>query len=108
MYTETELREYLAEIREQVCSRCIERPPGGPPCAPLGKHCVVEAQLPELLDTVHQIDSPLMNPYLNQVHRCICPTCPIRGHEGCPCPGEYLLTLVVQAVETVDQRHQVA
>ena len=37
--------EYLAEIRKQVCSRCVERPPGGPPCAPLGKQCGVEMHL---------------------------------------------------------------
>jgi hypothetical protein len=29
---------------------------------------------------------------------------PMEGGEGCPCPGEYLMTLVVQAAETVDAR----
>ena len=33
MYEGTDLEEYLQEIREQVCVHCIERPPGGPPCA---------------------------------------------------------------------------
>jgi hypothetical protein len=28
VYTEAELREYLDEIRERVCTRCVERPPG--------------------------------------------------------------------------------
>jgi len=37
MYSDPEMAEYLKEIRDQVCSRCIEKPPGGPPCAPLGK-----------------------------------------------------------------------
>ena len=31
MYAESDLDEYLEEIRQHVCSRCIERPPGGPP-----------------------------------------------------------------------------
>ena len=35
--TQAELEEYLAEIRDHVCSRCIDRPPGGPPCAPHAK-----------------------------------------------------------------------
>ena len=42
MITETELDEYQDEIRNVVCSRCVERPPGGPPCAPLGKECGIE------------------------------------------------------------------
>ena len=33
MVAECELAEYLDEIRREVCSRCVERPPGGPPCA---------------------------------------------------------------------------
>jgi hypothetical protein len=42
MLTGQDLAEYLGEIREQVCSRCPERPPGGTPCAPLGKDCGIE------------------------------------------------------------------
>ena len=41
--------------------------------------------------------------HLDNVHHRVCTTCPRHGQEGCPCPGEYLLTLVVQAVETVDE-----
>ncbi len=33
MNAELNLEEYMAEIRQHVCARCIERPPGGPPCA---------------------------------------------------------------------------
>src|SRR5262249_47776782 len=53
MLTKRELAEYLNEIRREVCSRCVERPPGGPPCAPLGKQCGIEMHLPELIDAVH-------------------------------------------------------
>jgi hypothetical protein len=41
-----DLDEYKSEIREQVCARCIHRPPGGPPCEPLGKRCGIELDLP--------------------------------------------------------------
>jgi len=68
-----EKTEYLEEIREQVCSPCVEKPPGGPPCEPLGKLCGIELHLTELIDSIHQIPSPL---------------------------------LVVQAIETVDQRRR--
>ena len=107
MSRDTELVEYLSEIRRQVCSRCIERPPGGPPCLPLGKQCAIELHLPALMEAVREIDSPLMAPYIDQMHQQVCATCPQRGQEGCPCPAEYMLTLLVQAIETVDQRQEV-
>jgi hypothetical protein len=107
MYAHAELRdlgEYLEEIRDQVCSRCIERPPGGPPCEPLGKNCALELDLPRFLDAIHEVDSGIIEPYLQNIHRRVCTSCPRNGGEGCPCPLNYLLVLVVQAIETVDQR----
>ncbi len=35
MNAQIELDEYMAAIREQVCTRCSEHPPGGPPGLPL-------------------------------------------------------------------------
>jgi len=49
MITSAELDEYMDEIRWHVCSRCIERVPGGPPCAPLGKRCGIELHLEQLV-----------------------------------------------------------
>jgi len=130
MFTGTDFQEYLKEIRAQVCSRCVERPVGGPPCFPLGKWCVIETNLSSLVEAIHEQSSPFMvyapppaqwcrgveaiheqsspfmGPYLDRVHHYICTTCPLHGQEGCPCPGEYLMTLVVQAVETVDERRR--
>jgi hypothetical protein len=103
-YTQRE-QEYLDEIREQVCSRCIERPPGGPPCAPLGKPCGLELHLPKLLRAVHEVQSPFIAPYLDH-NRCeICADCEHNGGSDCPCPMDYLAVLAVQAIDTVDQRH---
>ena len=53
MYTQAELDEYMAEIREHVCSRCIEKPPGAPPCAPQGKRCGIELHLSEVVEVSH-------------------------------------------------------
>ena len=104
MHSEPEVQEYLAEIRELVCSRCVERPPGGPPCAPLGKRCGVELHLPLFIHAVQEIQSPLIEPYLENIHRRVCSQCVRRGGDGCPCPLDYLLVLLVQAIESVDQR----
>jgi hypothetical protein len=112
MYSKAEVQEYLDEIREQVCTRCVDRPPGGPPCAPLGKMCAVELFLPSLLRAVHEVDSPNMNPYVDNLRRHVCSECVHQNAEGfCllrterTCALDYLFPLIVQAVETVDERH---
>jgi len=99
-----ELAEYLTEMRASVCSRCVERPPGGPPCEPLGKNCGVELHLPELIDSIHQVHSNLLGPYLDHNRAEICEKCTFLHSSICPCPMDYLSALVVEAVETVDER----
>jgi hypothetical protein len=106
MLAEAELDEYLQEIRKQVCARCIERPEGGPPCAPLGKQCGIEMHLSQLIDTIHQIQSDSIAPYLTN-NRCkICQHCSELNGPECPCPMDYLAVLLVGAVEDVDRRHE--
>ena len=77
MSAEAEVTEYLDEIRRQVCSVCVERPAGGPPCAPLGKQCGIEMHLPRLIDAIHAVRSDSLAPYLESSHRHICATCPL-------------------------------
>jgi len=107
MHAHASLQEYVEEIHDQVCSRCIERPPGGPPCEPLGKNCALELDLPSLLDAVHEVDSRTIEPYRDSVGRRVCTHCVRNGGDECPCPANYLLVLVVQAIDTVDQRRKV-
>jgi len=94
--------EYLAEIRKEVCSRCVEKPLGGPPCAPLGKMCGVESHLPELVRSVRQVQSRSIGPYLENNRCTICEHCTAHGSSACPCPMDSLAVLVVEAVESVD------
>lgn len=105
MGSQAELDEYLDEIRNQVCSRCVERPPGGPPCAPLGKVCGIEMHLPEIIDSIHQVKSDWIEPYLETNRKRVCEGCAFLHSSICPCPMDYLAVLLVQAVETVDDRH---
>jgi hypothetical protein len=108
MYTPAELEEYLAEIRAQVCSHCIERPPGAPPCAPHGKRCGIELHLPEIIEVCHRAKGGLIDPYIERFHEDVCSHCANRPTSQCPCPLDYLLVLAVQAIETVDQRNREA
>jgi hypothetical protein len=109
MVAETELTEYMDEIREQVCSRCVERPPGGPPCAPLGKQCGIELHLPAIINAIHQVPSgEWIEPYLEHNRKEVCENCRFLHSSICPCPMDYLAVLLVQAVETVDKRRDEA
>lgn len=105
MLAEQDLAEYLEEIREQVCSRCPERPPGGPPCAPLGKECGIEMHLSALIESIHAVQSDRIAPYLAHNRLEICMHCAFLHSSICPCPMDYLTVLLVEAVEAVDQRH---
>ena len=106
MSAQTELSEYLDEIRQEVCTRCVERPPGGPPCAPLGKQCGIELHLPHLIDAIHEVHSELMAPYLANNRRKICEHCAFLHSSVCPCPMDTLAVLLVEAVEAVDERRE--
>jgi len=108
MVTTAELTEYLDEIRLQVFTRCVDRPPGGPPCAPLGKQCGIELHLPELIEAIHGVNSTSIMPYLDNNRHQICEHCPQQHSSDCPCPMDYLAVLLVQAVETVDARRAAA
>src|SRR5262245_33269717 len=99
MDVRTDLQEYLDEIRQEVCSRCVERPEGGPPCGPLGKVCGVELHLPQLVAAVREVHSDWMGPYLYNTHQKVCQGCPHLHRDCCPCPMDTLALLVAQAVE---------
>ena len=102
IHDEPTQQEYLNAIREHVCSRCVERPPGGPPCTPLGKICGIELHLPELLAAIKKVNSPMIAPYLDRTHSEVCATCVHLGKSGCPCPMDTLAVRLVDAVEAVD------
>jgi len=108
MISQEMLAEYLAAIREQVCNKCIEKPPGGPPCQPLGKRCGVELHLDKVVEVAHSARSAAIDPYIERLHDDVCATCANRTTSQCPCPLDYLLLLAVQAVESVDQRRAAA
>jgi hypothetical protein len=106
MYTQAQLDEYMAEIRQQVCTCCIDRPAGGPPCAPHGKQCGIEVHLEEIVKLAHAIRSRVMDPYIERFHDDVCTHCAGRETRHCPCPLDPLLLLAIEAIEAVDERHE--
>jgi hypothetical protein len=72
--------------------------------AALGKECGVEMHLPQLIDSVHAVQSQRINPYLAHNRMEICTHCAFLHSSICPCPMDYLAVLIVEAVKAVDQR----
>jgi hypothetical protein len=94
------LKEYLDEIREQVCSRCPRWPPGC--CAELGEDCGIERQLPRLIDAIHEARGDQAVPEVEEV----CPRYDLLHGTNRLCPTEDLSAELVRAVEWVDERHR--
>jgi hypothetical protein len=104
MVAQTQIDEYLQEIRDEVCSRCVECPPGGPPCAPQGKVCGVELHLDQMINSIHQVRSVCVQPYVDHNRQEVCANCAYLHSSVCPCPMDSLALLVVEAVDAVDER----
>jgi hypothetical protein len=108
MDTQDDLEEYQRALRDSVCSRCIEKLPQAPPCGPRGKGCGIERHLTALVGICHEVESRLMDPYIEKLHNEICMNCEYKDRPGCPCPLDYLLQLAVEAIEKVDRRRAAA
>lgn len=104
MNAPAEYQDYLTELREHVCSHCIERREGCPPCAPHGKRCGIELHLPEMVQICRTTDNVLMDPYILKLHDVICKNCEFHDTADCPCPLDYLLELAVESIERVERR----
>jgi hypothetical protein len=107
MATAVDLDEYLEELRDQVCERCICRLPGTPPCGEAGVGCGIEQHLEQLINICRSVDSPLIDPYIERLRDDICADCEFQDEPVCPCPLKYLLPLAVSAVETVEERRRI-
>jgi hypothetical protein len=105
MSTTEDYSEYVAELRERVCSRCVAHPAGTPPCAPHGIACGIELHVPKLVQLCRSTDSGQMDTYITKLHDEICAECEYRTASICPCSLDYLLKLAVEAVEAVERRH---
>jgi hypothetical protein len=104
MFAPTNVDEYLEELRIRVCTRCIVRRQGAPPCKPFSVDCGIEQHLRKLIHICRTVQSSLIDPYADSLAKDICADCQFRDKPVCPCPLKYLLPLAVEAVEAVDQR----
>jgi hypothetical protein len=59
-----------------------------------------------MIESIRQVRSRMIAPYLEHNRNNICSECALLHSSSCPCPMDYLSVLIVEAVETVDQRRR--
>ena len=104
MRARAQYAEYLAEVREQVCSHCPETAPDRPPFRLCCRSCGVELQLPQFVESIHEAGEDLSELDPAPSRRVVCARCGCLDGGICPCPAGSLTTLLIRAVKTVDER----
>jgi len=83
-----ELKDYLDEIRQRICSRCLRWLQRGLAQA----ECKLERQLPRLIDAIHETEE-------DRTSRSV-----FRNGDGPVCPTAELSARVVRVVAEVEER----
>ncbi len=96
--------EYLAEIRERVCEYCPERVPGLPPYRPQCRHCGVQLQLAQLVNSIRDAGDQLSELDPCPERQTVCAQCVCQGRGDCPCPAGRMPARLVRAVLAVEER----
>jgi cytochrome b561 len=60
--------------------------------------CGVEMHLDDLVESIHQVRSNRIHPYLNHNRQEICEKCALLHSSICPCPMDYLAVLLVGCI----------
>ena len=100
-----EFAEYLAEVQEQVCGRCPERPADPSAFQRACRRCGVKLQLLRLVESIHAAGEEIdeFRPALDR--QTLCAQCTCLGGDTCPCPGGRMPARLVWAIRSVDERH---
>jgi hypothetical protein len=106
MFSRAQYAEYLAEIRERVCEHCPARVPGQPPYRPQCRHCGVQLQLPQLVNSIRDAGDGLSEFDASPDRQTVCAQCVCLGRGDCPCAAGLLSGLLVRAVRSVEERRR--
>jgi hypothetical protein len=100
-----EYAEYLAEVQEQVCGHCPERPADPFSFQRACRRCGVKLQLLRLVESIHAAGEEIdeFRPALDR--QTMCAQCTCLGSDCCPCPGGRMPARLVWAIRSVDERH---
>ncbi len=107
-------QEYLDAIRERVCPYCMDSIMHGKQFVRCGlpsvRKCPIELYLPQVVEVVESVDSPLITDYVSTLRDKVCAFCgnsegdfcALRLHADCALDRYFML--VAEAVQSVNLR----
>lgn len=108
------MQEYLDAIHSRVCTVCLDAVMLGNRfvrCGlPAGRKCPVEVYLPQVLEVLESVDSPLIEDYVPELRNKVCAFCEHAAGDFCAlrvqadCPLDRYFALVAEAVDEVRTR----
>lgn len=107
-------QEYLDAIREQVCPVCMDSVMYGKQFArcglPADRACPIELYLPQVVEVVESVESPLITDYISTLRDKVCAFCENSDGDFCAlrlhadCALDRYFMLVAEAVQSVNAR----
>jgi hypothetical protein len=106
-------QEYEQAIKDAAAAGCMDRDENGNCAPPEGRTCALELNLRDIVKAVKAVRSERMDEYADSIRKNVCMhcinqdehgDCVYRDHLDC-CLDNFMM-LVVNAIESVDARHQ--
>ncbi len=108
------MQEYLDAIRSRVCPVCMDavmREDRFVRCGlPSSRKCPVEVYLPQVLEVMESVDSPLIEDYIPALRQKVCALCAYSEGDFCAlrvqadCALDRYFVLVAEAIDGVRTR----
>jgi hypothetical protein len=108
------MQEYLDAIHDRVCPVCMDAVMRGDRfvrCGlPAGRTCPVELYLPQVLEVIESVESPLVEDYVPALRNKVCAFCDYSEGEYCElrvqadCALDRYFVLVAEAIDEVRTR----
>jgi hypothetical protein len=104
--------EYYDALKEKLAVACMDRAPDGTCVPPKGRQCALDMNLEQIVTAVKAIRSSDMDDYAREIRNVVCEQCVNQNEHGkcevrdaLDCCVNNLMSLVVDAIEEVDERH---
>lgn len=104
------MKNYLAAIRNNVCSICVDSNDKGRCTLTEQEICALDKYLPDIVEIVHSIDSENINDYVKALRENICSECRTQDDSGycylredVNCSLDRYFPLIVETIQKADR-----
>lgn len=104
-----EKQEYLDEIRERICSKCVDGDGKGNCLISKNAECAVVRFFPQILEVVHSTYATSMEPYEAALRNKVCGACVHQSsdgtcsmRDGVDCSLDRYFPMIVQMIEELE------